>query len=522
MCIPNAVSWCSDMATKRNTTRSRQRKEQTPPGQPMSATQVWLPTVSDTGQQITPNVAIAFSTVYACVQLLADSVAGLPWCVYKRTAVGREEVPAHPWHYRLMVEPNPDMDSFVFRQTMMVSALLTGNAYAQIHESGLYFLRPDRMTMFRKDGEVVYLYSGQAGGQAFTADEVFHIKAIGFDGLMGQSPVAVMRNSIGTALGQEAFAAGFFRNGARPSGVLKIPGKLDPEAQNRLRSSWESLYAGKQNAGRVAILEQGLEFQALSIPAEDAQFLESRQFQRVEICSAFRVPPHMIGDQTGSSYSNNEQANTEFVQHTLRSWVTRWELEFQRKICKRESPYFSRMRFDDLLRGDGVARSQYYQAMKGVGAISANEIRAREDLNDIGPQGDVYSMSQNETPVKQKIAEAQQVIAAPAKAAEPVAETVAEPEGVDAAYADWATETADRLLKVELNAYMRKREGWEPKPDRFEEAFAPIVRSAGVGENAARRVAYELCGWMREVESDLWLSTLPVRAADALLGACHA
>ena len=426
-----------------------------------------------------------------------------------------------------MFEPNPDMDSFTFRQVMMVSTLLTGNGYAQIHETGLYFLRPDRMTLFRRDGEVVYLYSGLDGPAALTSREVFHIKALGFDGLMGQSPIALMRNAIGTAIGQESFAAGFFRNGARPSGVLKIPGKLDPEAQARLRSSWESLYAGKQNAGRVAILEQGLEFQALSIPADDAQFLESRQFQRVDICSAFRVPPHMIGDQTGSSYSNNEQANTEFVQHTLRSWVTRWEMEFQRKILGQYSNLFSRMSFDDLLRGDMVQRSQFYERMKLIGALSANEIRAREDWNNIGPQGDVYSMSQNETPVSQKIAEAKQAVASPepmkALPSPEVPDSVdEEPEGVDGAYADWATDTAERMIRVELNAYQRKREVWEPKADRFEEAFAPVARSAGVDEHAVRRVARDLCGWMRETESDRWLALLPVRAADALLGACHA
>jgi len=511
------------MATTTKEKRTRKQNSRTPPGQPLSATQVWLPTLSDTGQQITTNVALSYSTVYACVQLLADSVAGLPWCVYRQVAAGRQEVPAHPWAYALATEPSVDMDSFTFRQTMMLSCLLTGNGYAQIvrdgPDRGLYFLRPDRMTMFRKDSEVVYLYSGGDGGAAFIASEVFHIKAIGFDGLMGQSPLALMRNAIGTAIGQEAFSAGFFRNGARPSGVLKMPGKLDPEAQNRLRSSWESLYAGKSNAGRVAILEQGMEWQSLSIPADDAQFLESRQFQRVEICSAYRVPPHMIGDQTGSSYSNNEQANTEFVQHTLRSWVTRWEMEAKRKLFGREDQHYSRMRFDDLLRGDMVQRAQFYTQLKAVGAISANEIRAREDMNDIGPKGDVYTMSQNETPVDQKVAEAEQAASAAEQSGQQA--NAEDASGVDSGYADWATETGERMLKVELTARTRKSDGWEPNVARLREAYAPIVRSMGMDDQRANDIAHALARWMRETQPEMWLSLLPVRAAGELLEVCH-
>jgi hypothetical protein len=262
-----------------------------------------------------------------------------------------------------------------------------------------------------------------------------------------------------------------------------------------------------------------MEWIPLSIPAEDAQFLESRQFQRVEICSAFRVPPHMIGDQTGSSYSNNEQANTEFVQHTLRSWVTRWELEAQRKLFRGDRSHYSRMRFDDLLRGDMVQRSQFYEAMKRVGALNANEIRMREDLNDIGPDGDVYTISQNETPVAQKLAESQ-----PAESVQPVKADppkVEDEDGVDPAYADWATETAERMIRVELNAITRKREGWEPNPARIQDAFGPIVRSAGLPDSRCADVAHAVCRWMRETESELWVQTLPVRAADALLRGCH-
>lgn len=507
--------------------KRRSQHETSPPGQPLGSTQVWLPTLSDTGQQITPGVAIAFATVYACWQLLADSVAGLPWEVYRRTPSGREVAYAHPNFRLLDLEPNPDMDSFIFRQSMMISTLSTGNAYAQIEKDGkygaaLHFLRPDRMTVLRQGGEIVYQYAGlDVAPRAFTASEIFHIKAIGFDGLVGLSPLAAARNAIGTALGQEGFAASFFRNGARPSGVLAMPGKLDVEGQNRLRSSWEGMYAGRSNAGRVAILEQGLKWQPLSIPADDAQFLESRQFQRVEICSMFRVPPHMIGDQTGSSYSNNEQANTEFVQHTLRSWVKRWELEAQRKLFGRDDVHYSRMRFDDLLRGDTLARAQSYEIMKRIGSLNVNEIRAKEDLNSIGPEGEVYTMSNNEAPVAHVLDNPPDRKALPpAKVADSVDDSVdLDDDGIAAPYADWATETVERLLNVELTAIRRKREGWVPNSKRFADGFMPILRSAGVAEPEKRStgVASALCEWMGESEPEQWMSTLPVRAAESLL-----
>jgi len=351
------------------------------------------------GKPVNERTAMQTSAVYACVRILSESIAGLPLHVYRYTRDGgKERTAAHPLYRILHDEPNPEMTSFVFRETLMAHLLLWGNAYAQIIRNGngqviaLYPLLPNKMDVSRnRAGELIYTYyrdweeSGgrpKQGGVTLRRDEVLHIPGLGFDGLIGYSPIAMAKNSIGLSLATEDYGARFFANGANPGGVLEHPGVIKPEQAERLRESWQSQFGGA-NAHRIAVLEEGLKFHQMSIPPEEAQFLETRKFQINEIARIFRVPPHMVGDLEKSSFSNIEQQSLEFVKYTLDPWVVRWEQSLRQALLlpSEKSVFSIRFNLDGLLRGDYQSRMQGYSVGIQNGFYSVNDVRALEDLN---------------------------------------------------------------------------------------------------------------------------------------------
>ena len=342
------------------------------------------------GKAVNERTAMQTSAVYACVRILAESVAGLPLHVYERTANGSKAVkPSHPLYRLLHDEPNHEMTSFVFRETLMSHLLLWGNAYAQIIRDGrgfpidLYPLLPDRTSVDRNDnGEIVYTYQSDKGQVKLRHENILHIPGLGFDGLIGYSPIAMAKNSIGMALATEEYGATFFANGANPGGVLEHPGVIKPEQADRLRESWQSQFGGA-NAHKVAVLEEGLKFHQMSIPPEQAQFLETRKFQINEIARIFRVPPHMVGDLEKSSFSNIEQQSLEFVKYTLDPWVVRWEQSLQQALIlpSEKTTIFIKFNLDGLLRGDYQSRMQGYSTGIQNGFMSVNDVRSLEDMN---------------------------------------------------------------------------------------------------------------------------------------------
>ncbi len=340
------------------------------------------------GKAVNERTAMQTSAVYACVRILSESVAGLPLHVYRRNGTdGKERAPDHPLQRLLHDEPNKEMTSFVFRETLMAHLLLWGNAYAQIIRDGrgypvtLYPMLPDRMTVDRDpSGELVYTYQSDKGQVKLRKESVLHIPGLGFDGLIGYSPIAMAKNAIGLALATEDYGAAFFANGANPGGVLEHPGVVkDPD---RLRESWQSQFSGT-NAHKVAVLEEGLKFHQMSIPPEQAQFLETRKFQINEIARIFRVPPHMVGDLEKSSFSNIEQQSLEFVKYTLDPWVVRWEQSLMQALLlpSEKSTVSIRFNLDGLLRGDYQSRMQGYSVGIQNGFYSVNDVRGLEDLN---------------------------------------------------------------------------------------------------------------------------------------------
>lgn len=373
---------------------------------------------SAAGAKVNEFTAMQTTAVYACVRILAESIAGLPLHLYEYRGNGKERVPQHPLYFLLHDAPNPEMTSFIFRETMMIHLLLWGNSYAQILRDGrgrvmgLYPLLPNRMSVGRDEsGEIVYTYTPMSesnphlkGQRQITLrrEDVLHIPGLGFDGLVGYSPIAMAKNAIGIALATEEYGAAFFKNGARPGGVLEHPGVLkDP---SKLRESWHAVYGGTMNTGRIAVLEEGVKYQQIAIPPEEAQFLETRKFQIDEIARLYRVPPHMVGDLEKSSFSNIEQQSLEFVKYTLNPWVVRWEQALQKALLteKERKDYFIRFNVDGLLRGDYKSRMEGYAIGRQNGWLSANDIRSLEDMNPIEAEegGDLYLINGNMTKLR--------------------------------------------------------------------------------------------------------------------------
>lgn len=370
---------------------------------------------ASSGKSVNEFTAMQTTAVYACVRILAESIAGLPLHVYEYRGNGKERVPEHPLYFLLHDAPNPEMTSFIFRETLMIHLLLWGNAYAQILRDGmrrvvgLYPLLPSRMSVDRdSNGEIIYTYSPHSdenpmlSGKAqikLRREYVLHIPGLGFDGLVGYSPIAMARNAVGMTLACEEYGSAFFANGARPGGILKHPGVLkDP---SKLRDSWQAVYGGTTNTGKVVVLEEGVDYQQISIPPEEAQFLETRKFQIDEIARLYRVPPHMIGDLEKSSFNNIEQQSLEYVKYTLNPWVVRWEQALQKAlfIPAEQRRYFIKFNVDGLLRGDYQSRMQGYAIGRQNGWLSANEIREMENMNPIADEdgGNLYLINGNLT-----------------------------------------------------------------------------------------------------------------------------
>lgn len=367
---------------------------------------------STSGKTVTEIGAMQLSTVYACVRVLAESVAALPLHLYEDNGENKERAIKHPLYTLLHDAPNLDMTSFVFREVLMTHLLLWGNAYAQILRDGhgriggLYPLFPNKMSVERADnGAKVYVYTVNKGenpylpegGQiTFRAENILHICGLGFNGLIGFSPITVAKNAIGLAMSCEDFGSKFFANGARPSGILKTPTLIKDPA--KLRESWESMYGG-ENAGRVAVLEQGVEYQPISVTNSDAQFLETRRFQIEDIARIFRVPLHLLNDLTHATFSNIEHQSLNFVVHTLTPWLVRWEQAINKSLLSNaeRGKFFVKFNVDGLLRGDYASRIAGYCQLIQNGVMSINEARHLEELNPISPEegGDLHIVNGN-------------------------------------------------------------------------------------------------------------------------------
>jgi HK97 family phage portal protein len=388
---------------------------------------------------VSPPGSMALATVFACVRVLSESVSMLPLVLYERTKDGRRRADNHPLSVILQSLPNPEITSVELRMALMGHLALWGNAYAQIVRAGggrvleLWPLRPDSIEIQRApDGTLVYAYATENGSKTyFPKSEIFHIRGISSDGLMGYSPVATARRSFESANERSQYQSAFYANGARPGGVLRHPGKLSDAAYNRIRSSWETRHQGAANANRVAVLEEGMDYAGVGIPQSDQQFIQQEQLDAARIASIFRVPSHMVNDLERATFSNIEEMSQEFVDYSLAPWFVVWEQAIARDLLTESErrKYYAKHVAQALLRGNATTRSQFYSTGLQWGYFSINDVRGLEDLNSI-EGGDQHFVPLNMVPLDQAAA----VAAAQAQAqATPVAEqaqrSVEHPEG---------------------------------------------------------------------------------------------
>jgi HK97 family phage portal protein len=375
--------------------------------------------------------ALSISTVYACVRVLAESVASLPLLLYRRLPNGgKERALDHRLYETLHDAPNPHMTSFVWRELMMSHLATWGNHYSEIvldefDRLTLWPIRPDRMDVkYNAVGEKVYIYLSPTGmRREIPSSRIFHVPGLSSNGLMGLSPIALHAKTLQLSTVAQDYGTNFLRNGARPAIVLSHPKNLSEPAQKRLAAQMDEL-RGSQNAGRTVILEEGLTVTEVGVPPEDAQYIETRKFQRGTIASEiFRIPPHKIGDLEHATFSNIEHQAIEFVVDTLRPWLVRIEQECKAQLLYGED-VFAEFLIDGLLRGDSQARATALQIERNAGIINGDEWREIENMNPIEDgSGKVYWM-----PVNYQAALTPAAIAAAAAApVEPAADPSADP-----------------------------------------------------------------------------------------------
>jgi HK97 family phage portal protein len=353
------------------------------------------------GMSVSPETALRISAVWACVGLLAETIASLPFVMFKRLADGgRERDPSHALYRLLHNQPNAWQTAFEFREMLTAHALLRGNGYAEIVPgvSGaveqLIPNHPDRVRVedLPGGGFRYQVKQGDGSERPVNAEDMFHLRGLSLDGVTGLSVVAYARESMGLSLAAERYGARFFGNDTRPGGILKKEGKLSPEAAKRLKDTWESAHAGVGNSHRVAVLEEGLEWQQIGMAPEDAQFLQTREFQAEDVARWFRVPPHMIGltSKATSWGSGIEQLSMAFVTYTLLPWLQRWQQCVSRDLITKPDEHFAEFVVDGLLRGDTKSRYGAYAVGRQWGWLSVNDIRRLENMNPIGESGDQY------------------------------------------------------------------------------------------------------------------------------------
>lgn len=376
--------------------------------------QVWLTTwaggQSVSGTTVTATTAMGLPAYYACIRNISEDIAKLPLITYRRLQPrGKERMDRDGRYFLLQRQPNPYMTAITLREVLTHHALGWGNGYAEIvrdntgRVTALYPIHPSRVRIrFDEDAQLVYDVAGTVAISGapqmviarFRQEEILHIKGLGSEGYEGYSVLTLGLESLGLSLAAQEFGGAFFGNGASLGGVLEHPRTLSATAREHLRLSWQERYGGAGAVGRTALLEEGMKYTSIGIPPEQAQYLETREFQAAEIARWFRMPLHKIQVMDGAKFANIEHQAQEYVVDTLMPWLVRWEQEIDRKLYP-EPDLFAEHLVLGLLRGDSQTRAQYYTARFKLGTLSPNDIRELENENPVGPGGDEYFIEGN-------------------------------------------------------------------------------------------------------------------------------
>lgn len=355
------------------------------------------------GVRVDHDTALTYSAYWAAVRIISENIAAMPWHVFQRSVavdgkISTIAMPGNPIDYLISTEPNEEIDSFTWRQVMVAWGLTWGNGYSEIDRSlsgipgAMLQVEPDRVNPDRtKRGKLVYdINNFNSANTVLDANNVFHLKGMGYDGLVGYSVVAYAARTLGLSIAAEQFGSSFFENDTTVGVVLKHPQAIGSEAMKNVRESWMAKFAGVKKAHTPLVLEEGMSVERLGMPAKDAQLIETRQFNVVDVSRFTGVPPHKLAALERATFSNIEHQSIEFVVDALLSWVRRFEMEANRKLVRpsQRGKVVTRMNMKGLLRGDLTARAAWYKEMSALGVFSVNEIRELEDMNPIGAEGD--------------------------------------------------------------------------------------------------------------------------------------
>lgn len=345
---------------------------------------------SASGITVTPETALQCSAVFACVQVLAQSIGQLPMHMYERAGDEKKRAEAHPLHALLHDQPNDYQSAVEFRETLQANAALYGNGYAyisrlngrpiELHPLHSAAVRVERMS----DLSLRYHVTGESGQVTiYSAEQIFHLRGFSRTGWLGESPIKHAREAIALSLAAEQFGALFFRNGAKSKGAFRLPeGALDDASFKRLKDQLNEVASG-ENAHKTPLLERGIEWVAMDHSAKDSQLTELRNHQVIEIARVFRIPPHIIQHLEKSSFNNIEHQSREFVLHTLMPWVRRWEGAVQRQLVQEKKRYFAEFSLQNFLRGDNKSRAEFFAKATGGPWMTVNEARALENLRGV-------------------------------------------------------------------------------------------------------------------------------------------
>jgi HK97 family phage portal protein len=459
---------------------------------------------SNAGVMVSDEVALTYSAVFACVKVLAETLASVPLHVFERQDGGKDRAPDHPLYRVLHTQPNPYMSSAEWREAMMLSVGLRGNGVSTLefdsrgNVSTLWPVRGDRVRPLVRDRRLYYAVDrDDQSTRYYESTEVMHVRGMGW-GLWGLSPIDYAREAIGLGLASEKFGAKFYANGTAISGLLFSKKPLSPEARERLSKAWKASRSGLDNAHSVPVLEDEMDYKSMGVEPEAAQFLETRKHQIAEVASWYRVPLHLINQLERSTNNNIEHQSLEFVKFTMLPWFFKWEQAIDRDLFGpiEGRRYFAEFQLQGLERGDMKSRVEYYTGMTNAGAISPNEIRGFENLNP-RDGGDVYLEPMNMRPGGNPAPSQQPTAASARRRMLPIAGDAAR------RIARGAKRELDKLARkhlqdgdVDAAAFASEvRDLWSAQERRAAEILAPLAAACGVDQDGARRGAAVWCEW---------------------------
>ena len=426
--------------------------------------EVVLEAMNDNREQasgiITPTSAMKLSAVYACVRILAETMGSLPLIIYEQVGKGKRRAQDHPLYKLLHDRPNEFMTAFEYREVIQGHLALWGNAYTQLEYdargqvTSLWPLLPNMVHASKfENGQRLYYYQLPNGQmQWISGNVIWHLRGLGGDGLNGYSVVGFARKNFETGLNADTFVNKFYKNDARPGVIIEHPGVLGDEAHKNLKKTWKDSYEGVEKSHRVAILEEGMKLHEVGMPPADAQFIETREFQVVDICRWFRMQPHKVGHLANATFSNIEHQSIEHVTDTIAPWASRWEQSIDQNLMTPQDRrrYYSEFLLEALLRGDTATRFAAYAQARQNGWLSANDIRRLENMNPIDG-GDVYLVPLNMVPAPQAGQGASQEGNANRSSRAAEVRTAAMRLRLRGAYLDLYRDTAGRILRREVN-----------------------------------------------------------------------